>query len=379
MKTCVSSLSRALAFKRKMSKNTGWGGTNLFTWTTCTTADSKRFCTDSVLAGSPRFGLRETDMRRRPNGHHLCLVLPVLGPSASDLCYGFTIRLRPWLTRKAGHEATKAVADLHSQGLCHGDVTTSNIFFGLSGFDSLDEADIYNLFEPPVTGELETEAGDIPGPEAPRNSITDQIKLVDFDQCFLASSPPQKMLGTPLEFLAPEFAAGLPASPASDLMKYIVQTLGDMPQDWEEILWDDDGQPTKDSSKGESLEKLEGKRPLKNLVYQIWDEPDGRVVQTGTPRGKNGDCDKYEEERRKPFPPCFSDMVWKPTAVQVNNVYLKGFNREWKPLLEAMPKIPEHEADLLFDLLSKIFVYDPEKRPTAQEVLSHPWFHIDGR
>lgn len=142
--------------------------------------------------------------------------------------------------------------------------------------NSLDEADIYSLFEPPVTGELETEAGDIPGPEAPRyvvrtfnllssttrNFITDQIRLVDFDQCFLASSPPQKMLGTPLEFLAPEVAAGLPASPASDvwalaccffrlrsgqgpfenpyqvtcpaeLMKYIVQTLGDMPQEWE--------------------------------------------------------------------------------------------------------------------------------------------------
>ncbi len=55
-----------------------------------------------------------------PNGHHLCLVLPVLGPSASDLSSGFTCRLRPWLARRVGYQATKAVADLHSQGLCHG-------------------------------------------------------------------------------------------------------------------------------------------------------------------------------------------------------------------------------------------------------------------
>jgi serine/threonine protein kinase len=45
-------------------------------------------------------------------------------------------------------------------------------------------------------------------------------------------------------------------------------------------------------------------------------------------------------------------------------------------LLEALPKIAEHEAALLYDLLSKIFVYDPARRPTAREMLSHPWFHL---
>jgi hypothetical protein len=54
------------------------------------------------------------------NGHHLCLALPVLGPSASNLPYGFTYRPRPWLARKISCEAAKAVAYLHSQGLCHG-------------------------------------------------------------------------------------------------------------------------------------------------------------------------------------------------------------------------------------------------------------------
>lgn len=38
-----------------------------------------------------------------------------------------------------------------------------------------------------------------------------RIKLVDFDQCFPVSSPPERMLDTPLEFLAPEVAAQVPA------------------------------------------------------------------------------------------------------------------------------------------------------------------------
>jgi serine/threonine protein kinase len=55
-----------------------------------------------------------------PNGRHLCLVLPVLGPSTSQLSDGFSSRLRPWLSRRASYQATRALADLHAQGLCHG-------------------------------------------------------------------------------------------------------------------------------------------------------------------------------------------------------------------------------------------------------------------
>ena len=71
-------------------------------------------------------------------------------------------------------------------------------------------------------------------------------------------------------------------------------------------------------------------------------------------------------------------MVWNPRAIKVDNVYLSGYNDERVGLLEVLPKISEHEAALLYDLLSKIFVYDPTIRPTAREMLGHPWFHLDG-
>lgn len=55
-----------------------------------------------------------------PNGRHLCLVLPVMGPSASRLSDGFTTRIDPQLSRRASYRATRALTGLHAQGLCHG-------------------------------------------------------------------------------------------------------------------------------------------------------------------------------------------------------------------------------------------------------------------
>lgn len=68
-----------------------------------------------------------------PNGQHLCLVLPVLGPSMSRLSYGLTSRITPWLSREVGHQATKALADLHSQGLCHGGKLLQQLNYCVTG------------------------------------------------------------------------------------------------------------------------------------------------------------------------------------------------------------------------------------------------------
>jgi len=35
-----------------------------------------------------------------------------------------------------------------------------------------------------------------------------------------------------------------------------------------------------------------------------------------------------------------------------------------------------HEASMLSDLLLKILKWDPKDRPTAQQVLEHPWFKM---
>ncbi len=87
-----------------------------------------------IQATMPVDGTKHVAVHRRqftfdgPNGHHLCLVLPVFGPSMSELSYHFNCRLTPWMARRAACQATRVVADLHSQGLCHGGTFVPNFF-----------------------------------------------------------------------------------------------------------------------------------------------------------------------------------------------------------------------------------------------------------
>ncbi|KAK0108045.1 hypothetical protein ONS95_002870 [Cadophora gregata] len=346
-----------------------------------------------------------------PNGRHLCLVLPVLGPSASRLSQYMDSRIEPWLARRASYQTAKALAGL----------TTANIVFRVENFDRYTENDIYRLFGKPETGPLETESGETPGAEAPRyivksldflssetDLISNEISLIDFDQAFLASSPPEEMLATPIEYLAPEVAVGRAASPASDvwalgcsivrlrsgeglfsafditspadLIRGIIQALSDMPASWEDSLFDSDGQPTKDLAKGEAVWKFTDKRPFKDQIYRIWDNP-SNLSSKSTKSLMVNHIENVDQtldwESHKPYPRCFSHKFWKPTAVEVGDAYLHGYDNESDNLLAPLPKISDHEAALLYDLLSQIFVYEPIERVKEKELLDHPWFHMD--
>lgn len=111
------------------------------------------------------------------------------------------------------------------------------------------------------------------------------------------------------------------------------------------------------------------------MTSAIWDEPEGRVVKTGAQKPERKLWLAHEHE---PFHPSWSGMAWNPKAVKVDNIYLGGFDNEWNEHLAVLPKMPDHEATLFYDLLSRVFVFDPSERPTAREMLDHPWFHLDG-
>lgn len=55
-----------------------------------------------------------------PNGSHLCLVLPALGPNLSTLSRGIFSRLNPNFAKDVSLQAAQALVQLHSNGLCHG-------------------------------------------------------------------------------------------------------------------------------------------------------------------------------------------------------------------------------------------------------------------
>lgn len=59
-----------------------------------------------------------------PNGRHLCLVIPFLGPSLHTLSHFLMSRIHPWLVRRLAAQIVQATAELHSHGLCHGGKST---------------------------------------------------------------------------------------------------------------------------------------------------------------------------------------------------------------------------------------------------------------
>ncbi|TAQ88404.1 hypothetical protein B7494_g3279 [Chlorociboria aeruginascens] len=245
----------------------------------------------------------------------------------------------------------------------------------------------------PVTGPLETESGEIPGAEAPKyivqnldflsakkNIISDDdISLIDFDQAFVVSSPPEKVPGTPVggvralacfivrrrggESLFGAFDIDSPKM----LLQELIEALGDAPASWEDALFDDDGQPTKDPAKGAPLIKPTNKRPpIKELIYDIRDNP---LESPPMSQGESvNPVAVLEEKAASPshqrYSPLYDNKFWKPRALKVGNLYVARYGDEsmYNTVINGLPKIPKDEAALLYDPVSKIFVYEPSER-----------------
>ncbi|KNB14889.1 hypothetical protein FOXG_21226 [Fusarium oxysporum f. sp. lycopersici 4287] len=146
-----------------------------------------------------------------------------------------------------------------------------------------------------------------------------------------------------------------------------------MPTSWGEPLFDDDGLPTTDTTNGESLgEILENTRSLKQWISDIWDQPDNLEELQSTSTAP----DRVKDEN-KPYLECYNNKFWKPAAIRIDDIYLGAYSDKVDKIIESLQKISTHEADLLYDLTSKIFVYEPAQRVSARDILAHPWFHMD--
>lgn len=70
-----------------------------------------------------------------PNGQHLALVFQVSGPGISRL-KDWKNRLHPCLARSMALQVTQGLEYFHSEGICKGDFTSSDVLFQLTNFDS---------------------------------------------------------------------------------------------------------------------------------------------------------------------------------------------------------------------------------------------------
>lgn len=183
-----------------------------------------------------------------PNGTHLCIVMPLLGPNLDNAAQRYLYEEA--LLMRICFQLVQAMNFLHSQGVCHGDFRPHNACFTLRDIDNLEEVDIIRTFGRPklmllvddegqseadgdsVAGAVECsdgeasdsnllDGGDVadhegePQAHAPRylvgtsyidpNSpyVSDDIAVIDFGESFLVSEPPEDT-GIPPHYGAPE-------------------------------------------------------------------------------------------------------------------------------------------------------------------------------
>ena len=372
-----------------------------------------------------------------PNGHHICLVLPLLGPNMAQSCNRWGSMLKSSWSRQFALQGTRAIAYLHAKGVCHGDLTSGNVLFRLSdSIHSLTNEELYLQLGEPERDIIDLSCEmECPGLALPRylvpptryshikaGTLQKRLGIVDFDQAFLAESPPATLLQTPSAYLSPEAIFELEAGYASDIwalgclifrmragfdifeefgsdapygaLLRIVNALGELPPCWRAIRFGDDGYPIRNNVEGSNengnilyCDPLS--TPLKDIILSIPSKSNNHQANQPLNHDSDGDvgdrppfkqqCTGHERlHDADPISPTQSDIFWKPPLppspapglIETEAMHSEGKTGPQEDFCTISPK----EAELLHDLLSKVFVYDAKKRISAAEMLMHPWF-----
>ncbi|KAF1954237.1 kinase-like protein [Byssothecium circinans] len=292
--------------------------------------------------------LHETFLIHGPNGVHQCLVLDVGGPSLKLLSLYCKRPPLPFL-KAATRKLAEGVAALHSAGVCHGDLTHSNVLFEITGFHAWTEDEIYRYLGPPKTAPLLLLDG-TPAPAFAPTHVVDaldyshlnmeqlssNVLIVDFGEAFFQDNVP-KGLGTPVSFSGPELLFGYPPSYAVDLwalgclifeihtfrllvptafgspheaLAMAIETVGALPEEWRDSYYD-----------------------RNNLV----------------------EANPGEKHR------WFDDQLQRTRTLD-------------SQILKLLPGLSQDQHATFVQLLKSILVFEPSHRLPAAEVGKHPWF-----
>lgn len=137
-----------------------------------------------------------------PTGRHLALVCQVLGPSISLLNH-WQIRLHTSLARSIALQVAQGLEYLHSEDICHGEFTVSNVLFQLSNFDSWTEYKVVEQLVKPRKSTINKRPGrprylvdSISFFDAEPGLLTNGITIVDHSESFFVKPLPSHALHT---------------------------------------------------------------------------------------------------------------------------------------------------------------------------------------
>ncbi|KAL1883292.1 hypothetical protein Daus18300_000350 [Diaporthe australafricana] len=287
-----------------------------------------------------------------PNGTHLCLVLPALGPNLDD--QSAKKCLAPETRYQICEQIASGVTALHERGVCHGDLTPSNVVFELTNTSSMDAQQVCALLGPVKRERLRLRIGNrsdhapkyviqrptFPSLVADLPSPLETVQIVDFGEAFIASQP-RSTLGIPvgLGYFPPELCFGYPASGASDV--------------WELACL---------------MFQILGTPPLFPCFFPIFEILIGTAVPILGPlpehwRGRfDHERYGYREDGKVDDADAEEPGWWWDEAI--HNKSIRGqLERDLAPLFS------HEELDFLAGLLGDMLAFEPEKRISAQDIV----------
>ncbi|KAF5566762.1 CMGC SRPK kinase [Fusarium phyllophilum] len=309
-----------------------------------------------------------------PNGTHKCLVFEPMGPSVNQMLLDLADRERkfpsemkypPETAKRILRDSLKGLVFLHKHGISHGDFQPGNILFSLSNIDSCDEGSLCQEETPGERYRIERIDGkkDKWAPEylltaeplASHTSIDEKVKVKLADMAYFLNDPPEELI-VPCALRAPELVLKGEFDKGQDIWSFgclVFELIAGRP------LFYVFGPPQYDTSLDDEhlLEVTEKLGPLPDDLFSHWKtsslyyNEDGKKynwIIDGVPKG------------RDPVTPDPSQL----------DTMEKAFDKK-------SPEMTEEEAQEVKKLIRWILQYDPAKRPSAEEILRHPWFAED--
>ena len=90
-----------------------------------------------------------------PNGHHLCLVFEVMGPSIASFSRDYQKKIRPDVVRGLALQTAKGLVELHERSVAYGDLSAANILVRLIDINSWTVEEIYARLGRPEAFEVQ--------------------------------------------------------------------------------------------------------------------------------------------------------------------------------------------------------------------------------
>lgn len=348
-----------------------------------------------------------------PNGKHLCVVMPVLGPKVTKAkALGDVDFLRDVCS-----QITRGLAFLHGRGMAHGDLHPGNVLLQ-TNLGDLGEDDIASITRQHDHEALYAEGHNGPGPYAPKHiypsldwaevdpkHIKKEVAIIDFGTCFKAWDPPRHhtthiSLRPPEQFFTarPSQAADLWAlgctlmhvlgsgSPFRDSPE--VRTWSPVPR-WEEALgplpepyrakWI----ASKGLARKRKFDEIEGSEPVSVTAEKLAARKKRRLEECGTedvicaflarpsrirvPAGK-----EQQEQPKRPEASEASNSNSNSDSASASRTDGSSDGNIEPPETEQW-SLPSEELDSATSLVRSLFKYKPSDRTTARALLAHPF------